>query len=527
MDSDPSSDEETEKSTNAFDVLMQPSSKKAKVEQVDPIVIAVLYIRWLKWIDPSHPLFMCAYIGQAVRAGDTAEEVATKRWKEENHQAVREDKDIGLIHCLDVYGPDAFDDQIVEWKRGPRSEVQKYADEREIALIAENGGPFRNPSVRCKQTLNLTKGGKWGCSFQAIDSLRTVAWLKFKAELESYVECYETSLVPQAHVDELSGYKLGSHLAGVRSGELWKGHPDEENRVEWLQSLPKWAWDARETDEYKEVLFRRRDAFRTLMWLKFKTALDEYVERYKTSLVPVVYVDSMSGYRLGETLSHVRKNGTLWKGHPDEADRKAWLESLPKWAWNARETDECKDGHSKRAKKQFESQEARDELSKRSKAQAEREAADGMKSLAERGKGTSTANWTKEQYEAAVAKRKATTAAKRAKIAAGELEDTNAINIALKTAIKRAKVLQGLPEAERKTKEKEYAGIDLKEANRKGKAYALLKLPAYSDKGYQWCYRNQAQAKKDGVVFSKDANGVWSARVFERAGSSAEHGAHV
>ena len=90
--------------TNAFSVLMAPPSKKAKVEVVDPIVIAVIYIRRLKWIDPSEPLFGCPYVGQAVRAHPTAEEVAVVRWKEENGQAVREEKAIGLIHCLDVHG---------------------------------------------------------------------------------------------------------------------------------------------------------------------------------------------------------------------------------------------------------------------------------------------------------------------------------------------------------------------------------------------------------------------------------------
>ena len=73
MDSGSSDEEETvTPTTSAFDVLMQPPSKKAKVDEEEPIAIAVVYIRWLKWIDPSEPLYMCPYGGQAVRAGDTA-----------------------------------------------------------------------------------------------------------------------------------------------------------------------------------------------------------------------------------------------------------------------------------------------------------------------------------------------------------------------------------------------------------------------------------------------------------------------
>ena len=99
--------------------------------------------------------------------------------------------------------------------------------------------------------------------------------------------------------------------------------------------------------------------------------------------MPKSYADPVSGYKLAKHLAFVR-HGTLWKGHPDEANRIEWLESLPGWAWKARETDEWREGCSKRAKKQFETQESRDELSTRGKVQVMRDAADGKPSLAER-----------------------------------------------------------------------------------------------------------------------------------------------
>ena len=391
----PQTDDEFGK-RNAFDVLMGPPAKKAKVDGVvDPIVIAVIYIRWLKWIDPSAPLYGCPYVGQAVRAGNTASEVAAARWAAENSQAMRENKRVGLLRELKVHGVTAFDSQVVEWKQGPRSEVQKWADEREVRLIAEHDGPLRDPLARCKQTLNLTKGGKGNVNFEAMDASRTTAWLQFQDEMEEYVECYGTSLMRSSYVAS-SGYKLGRRLDGVRQGKLWRGHPDETKRVEWLESLPGWAWNAKETDEWRQA-------------------------------------------------------------------------------------------NSERAKKQFESQEARDALSERGKAQAAREAAEGKTSLAERGKATRAENWTKEQREAAKAKK------------------------AAKNAAKRAVVLAALPDAERKTKQAQYDRADRKEVNRKGKANALLKLPSYADKGYQWCYRNLTQVQKAGVVFSQDrSSGVWS-----------------
>lgn len=441
MDSEQSSDEEEpEPKQNAFQLMMmQPPSKKANVEEVDPIYIAVIYIRWLNGIDPSHPLFKCPYIGQAVRVGDTPEEVATKRWKAENLQAVREDKDIGLIHCLDMHGPAAFDNQIVESKRGPRSEVQEWANAREIELIAENGGRFRTPSVRCKQTLNLTSGGKGNVNFEAMDVFRTMKWVKFKTELEQYVECYETSLVPFSYVNPVSGYKLGNYVHGVRrQGTLWNGHPDEAARVAWLQALPRWAWKARETDEFKEAASKRSKEW--------------------------------------------RENATP--------------EKLAEW--------------SRKISDSLSTPAAKAAASTRAKAQVEREAAEGKVSLADR---------CKEWRDSATLEQ---IAEKKRKFLESKMTTD---------AARRVKVLEGLPEAERKKKENQYEYSDRRQAMKNGQANAMLQLPEYANQGFRWCYKNWTQAKKDGVVFSKDANGVWSARVREKgsgqAGSSTEHGAHV
>ena len=530
---------------------MQPPSKKAKVES-EPEYIAVVYIRWLRWIDPSEPLYGCPYVGQSVRALLTANEVAVARWKEENSQAVREDKSTGLLHCLDVHGPEVFDDQIVEWKSGPRSEAQAWANEREIALIAEHGGPLRDPSVRGKQTLNLTKGGKGAVNFEARDALRTIAWLKFKFEMEKYVECYETSLVPQSYVGPVSGYKLGARLTSVRQGQLWMGHPDETNRVAWLEALPGWAWNAHESDEWLEGLSERskaqfaspeaRDALSKRSKKQFESQeardavserkkamwanADEETraewsrkqsearwtpetkaaasERAKAQFASQEARDALSKrskkqFESQETRDAVSERKKAQWANADEETRAEWSRKNSE----AKSTPEAKAAASERAKAQFASQEARDALSERGKARAAREVADGKTSLAERGKATRTENWTKEQRDAAQAKRDA------------------------KAAANRAAVLAALPEDERPQKQAEFDRTDRKEATRKAKANALLQLPSYADKGYQWCYRNLPQATKDGVVFSQNEHGVWCARVRGQgssgAGSSVEH----
>jgi hypothetical protein len=253
--------------------------------------------------------------------------------------------------------------------------------------------------------------------------------------------------------------------------------------------------------------------------LKFQDELEAYIECHGTSLVPTGYVNPVSGYTLGWHIATVRR-GVLWRGHTDEAIRMKWLESLPGWAWNAMETDEWREDLSERSKAQWANAdettrgdwcrkfseahnrpEVKTAASERARAQAEREAAEGKTSLAERGKATRTENWTKEQRDAVQAKRDATTAAKR------------------------AAVLAALPESERPKKQAEFDRNDLKEANRCGKANALLQLPSYAEKGYQWRYRNLTQATNDGVVFFQDPSGVWCARACgdQGAGSSSEH----
>lgn len=286
-------------------------------------------------------------------------------------------------------------------------------------------------------------------NFESRDALRTVAWLKFQDEMEEYIECYGTSLVPHSYVNPVSGYMLGQRLDGVRQGKLWRGHPDQLERIEWLESLPNWAWNAMETDEWREAVS----------------------ERAKKQF----------------------------------------------------ESQEARDAMSERAKKQFESKEARNASSNRAKAQAAREAAEGKPSLVERGKATRIENWTKEQREAAKIKR-ASTVANRTQ---SQCDAISAKKTAT-AAAKRAAVLAALPESERPKKQAGFDRNDLKEANRRGKANALLQLPSYAEKGYQCCYRNLTQATKDGVVFFQDPGGVWCARMGNQgasqgAGSSSEH----
>ena len=344
---------------NAFDLMMGSARKKRKADQNEPIRTAVVYSRRLVRIDPNHPLCGCIYGGQAVRADESPYEVAKARWQEENNDAMRLNKRIGLLHELRVHGPEAFDDVVVESMRGPQSVVQKWADELERELIATHGGPLRDPDVRCEQTLNLDHGGKFGWSFESADAHRTVCWKVFQDELEEFIERYGTSLVFQRYVNPVTGYKLGQRLLGVRQGELWKGHSDEDERKRWLESLTNWAWNARETEEFKAECSERAKA-----QFASSEARAEQSERAKAQ----------------------------WDNATPE-QRAEW----------SRKQSEAKS-----------TPEARAAASERGKKQAAREAAEGKPSLVERGKATQIGNWDEEQRAAALAKQIATAAEKRA-----------------------------------------------------------------------------------------------------------------
>jgi hypothetical protein len=377
---------------NAFALMMQPKRQKVvapkvAVPEVDPIVIAVIYIRWLRWIASTEPLFGAPYVGQSVSGMfDTPERVANERWNAENRQAIREDHAIGLLACIDMYGNDAFDDNVVEWRRGPRSVVQVWANEREIALIAEHGGPLRDPTKRLKQTLNLTKGGKGNVNFAARDALSLLKWTKFCCEMQEYVDLHKDSVVSRFYTSS-SGYRLGQQLANVRVGMYWKGQTTELARKTWLETLPGFTWSVNQSSWelflHELQLFvqstgtanvtqnhvaasgyklgwhvsnvrcgaywkghakeqRRKQLLEELpgwvwssydvSWQTFLNALKAYVALHNTSKVPLGFV-TKSGYKLGSQLANVR-SGMYWRGHPDKKHRKELLEALPHWTWS-------------------------------------------------------------------------------------------------------------------------------------------------------------------------------------------------
>jgi hypothetical protein len=339
--------------TNAFEKMMAaartPAAVVAEKGDDEPVRTAVLYEARLEHADESEPLWRVPYFGQAVRVG-TAEEIFAARKREHERDAAREAKDLGLHAVIDRFGPDAIAWRIVSSATGPRTAMQELANAEEIRLIDAHGGVMRDMDTKLTQTLNLTKGGQPGDAravWEAIDAWRKRAYTKFKAAMAKYVEEYESALVPQTYVND-DGYPLGAQLRHFRQGNMWKGSPWESEATAWARALPKWYWDARESDEWQEELAQRGQERSWKTYVTLKAAMEAYVKEYKSALVPYDYVDvDDDEYPLGVRLSSFRQ-GRMWKGTPWEDEAKAWAEALPGWHWDARESDEYREGLAQR-----------------------------------------------------------------------------------------------------------------------------------------------------------------------------------
>ena len=247
------------------------NEKKAEAEY-----IGVVYRRHLIRVEDDFPLSGCSYYGQAVRSPDMYADhfaVAKKRWDEENGRATRESHELGLLAVLDTFGASVFEDSIVDIKKGPRSEVQAWADALEKQLIDENGGVLRNMDKKLNQTLNVLKGGKGTKWWESQVAFRNKKLTQFKAEMESFVKeerpsilkpgtMEQTSRVPYSYVNPKNGYRLGQQLSSFRQGHLWMGHPDKAEIRKWAGSLDKWTWkiDTSTDEEWKATHSANRKA---------------------------------------------------------------------------------------------------------------------------------------------------------------------------------------------------------------------------------------------------------------------------
>jgi hypothetical protein len=330
---------------NAFEQMMAAARTTATAtpaavadkegEEAEPVLTAVLYEAHLEHADESEPLWRVPYFGQVVRVG-TAEDVFAKRKREHEIAAAREDKDLGLHAVIGRFGPDAMAWRIVSSETGPRTAMRELANAEEIRLIDEHGGVLQDMDAKRKQTLNLTKGGHGDARmlWANMDARRRRAYTKFQAAMKKYVEAHDSALVPNAYVDD-DGHRLGTQLFNFRRGGMRKGAPWESEAKAWAEALPKWQWNARNDDLFHS---RRGQQKRWNGYARFKAQMMKHITKSKSAYVARDFVD-VKGYPLGQQL-HDFRLGHTWKGTPWEDEARGWAEALPRWTWNAKQSDE-------------------------------------------------------------------------------------------------------------------------------------------------------------------------------------------
>ena len=230
---------------SAFD-LLRPAT--------EPLYTGAVYRVTLQYVPDDEPLKGTSYIGQVVRIGSVGKAVHN-RWQSEVSQAAREKHQDGFLAALELFGAEAFHWEILETKKAPRIVARKWANYREVELISQHGGTLRDmmPGKPLRQTFNLQPGGQGKDCFVHMDAFVARRWNVFQTKMSEYVAEHKTAWVPFSYIDA-SGYKLGSHVMNVRKGQLWKGRPDERERVDWLEALPGWTWSGYAAPEHKKFL---------------------------------------------------------------------------------------------------------------------------------------------------------------------------------------------------------------------------------------------------------------------------------
>ena len=231
------------------------------IDKINMFYYGVIY-SW-KFVKPGHPLNGIVYIGQVSRWGKLHAVAFHERTNDHLRSAMNliGDKDWGLHAYIKKFGKGCFEVKIVEKKTFTNElECKKWMNEREMALIKENGGQMKclDYMPGGGQTLNLTDGGQES-SYEAIQNRIDCFHRRSNTGFKKYVRCKkkwnennpERTYPSQDEViiDPKTGetYNIGKMDKHVRNANCFNAKEDPERKAVLDEIGMVWnVMDARE-----------------------------------------------------------------------------------------------------------------------------------------------------------------------------------------------------------------------------------------------------------------------------------------
>ena len=203
------------------------------------------------------------------------------------------------------------------------------------------------PPAPVWQTFNLRIGGQDdpGAKFASLQAKQERTWKRFQEKVLELIAETGTCL---CRVDFAlnCGYRIGEALFQTRILRRFLNDVETATqRTKWLEDRPGWSWTVRSDSN-------------AVAWELFQQELLAHVQKLGTSYVTARYV-SPSGYKLGQRVAEVRCGHFIYGD--SAAQRRDWLNTLPGWTWNAKNSIEARRIQSNSTKKQM-SDQAREEV---------------------------------------------------------------------------------------------------------------------------------------------------------------------